>query len=941
MSSGQWSGRDWDSFNWTWGKIDAYDGRSSAQGDGTASAWNSSRGEGDRTDARDASRAFMTSQSNLDFRSWVCYYKCTFCSRTWRSPSSSAMVERKLCSNCRTSVIPFDRILRWSRSCEASARTSSDGWHNYVFVEFDPAFMQYGFEHVSALSQYDYEHECEEHYQLTHSALKCNTKDLKEAAFSAFKIPFIIRRNMNARIAEHIHRALQDKLEKPMTHNASSLAARMSDPSMLKRRKLRFTTSYSVDYECGSVQRVCLVISTEPLPKTRGQSRGQSTRSQAKGLSLKEAQTLARQVDWGSLIAIGGEHAVECCEKCKFYCRPCRLHVAPCVDETFLRLDDIGEETSEDALKCVFPDAVDNVKEVLIGLADDIAAYVNANPEQRKTMADEVRARSAELHYSHVKDQLQNVEGKLARLKLTESCMIEATRASYEQLKRHKEDLENKCRQASHMHTAFSAKVDLHAHASQFIKALPKHAVRAAIVRFGSAERARQAIDCFGRIRAEQAQFEQRYLQVGLMNKRWTTWPSILFLQEVQLVRDSQGPVRSVLNHVIRRHCFGQICKLGANRFKLVMISLPHWLRKAVEEIHKLSAILGSFHVYDTGSLCQVIRPEQVLQMGYVADVGSEHRVRLPSADFGSSNGGGAWSSCVPALSPIDDARSGSSVATKSDGVPFDLPDCDTPSNGNFVQVVEQVCGISDIEALRLFLHTFYAQAEHDPLLNPLLSTSPPCAQIAASSFAGSGDAKDEASAYDLASGLSLTSSASFLSQGKCFLFDTMVLCSNGRLVKAQELYKNAEVQSSQGQLLRVTSFTVHPLQERELVEIHAGGAWLVVTDTHRVMVIKGSSESSEETAPASSIRPGDSVKCDTGVQKVSDIRKYKESVQVVEIGLWPDFPIATHMLPSSAILSKGVRAGRSRAGRREQRRGRAARTNAMPNTDSDLAYPR
>merc|ERR1712032_541806 len=135
-------------------------------------------------------------------------------------------------------------------------------------------------------------------------------------------------------------------------------------------------------------------------------------------------------------------------------------------------------------------------------------------------------------------------------------------------------------------------------------------------------------------------------------------------------------------------------------------------------------------------------------------------------------------------------------------------------------------------------------------------------------------------------------------------------------------------------------SFTVHPLQERELVEIHAGGAWLVVTDTHRVMVIKGSSESSEETAPASSIRLGDSVKCDTGVQKVSAIRKYKDSVQVVELGLLPDFPIATHMLPSSAILSKGVRAGRSRGGRREQRRGKSAQTNAMPNTDSDLAYP-
>merc|ERR1740129_910330 len=110
---------------------------------------------------------------------------------------------------------------------------------------------------------------------------------------------------------------------------------------------------------------------------------------------------------------------------------------------------------------------------------------------------------------------------------------------------------------------------------------------------------------------------------------------------------------------------------------------------------------------------------------------------------------------------------------------------------------------------------------------------------------------------------------------------------------------------------------------------------------THRVMVIKGSSESSEETAPASSIRLGDSVKCDTGVQKVSDVRKYKESVRVVELGLWPDFPIATHMLPSSAILSKGARAGRSRGRTWEQRRGKSARTDVMPNTDSDLAYPK
>lgn len=54
--------------------------------------------------------------------------------------------------------------------------------------------------------------------------------------------------------------------------------------------------------------------------------------------------------------------------------------------------------------------------------------------------------------------------------------------------------------------------------------------------------------------------------------------------------------------------------------FKVVIISLPHWIQKAVQQIHDLAELLGTFCVVSVMPIHQIVDPEELVKLGYVGD---------------------------------------------------------------------------------------------------------------------------------------------------------------------------------------------------------------------------------------------------------------------------------------------------------------------------------
>merc|ERR1712096_69348 len=95
----------------------------------------------------------------------------------------------------------------------------------------------------------------------------------------------------------------------------------------------------------------------------------------------------------------------------------------------------------------------------------------------------------------------------------------------------------------------------------------------------------------------------------------------------------------------------------------------------------------------------------------------------------------------------------------------------------------------------------------------------------------------------------------------------------------------------------------VHPAEDREVVELHAGDASLTVTGSHRVMVQRNGAQ---ETAYAEDLKSGDSVLCVGAVRELDVVRKFTMNTEVVEIVFDPDDAVEAFLLPPNTILTKG-----------------------------------
>jgi len=138
----------------------------------------------------------------------------------------------------------------------------------------------------------------------------------------------------------------------------------------------------------------------------------------------------------------------------------------------------------------------------------------------------------------------------------------------------------------------------------------------------------------------------------------------------------------------------------------------------------------------------------------------------------------------------------------------------------------------------------------------------------------------------------------------RCFLKDTLFKTLSHQLVPAHQLQKHAFVSASSGAPLRVVAITIHPAEERELVEICVRGASLTVTASHRVLV--QDSDGSRRTVLAAELRCEDHVFCSGGPKQLTSLQRFTQILEVVEVAFSPDEPVEAFLLPPHAILTKG-----------------------------------
>merc|ERR1712032_1556019 len=131
--------------------------------------------------------------------------------------------------------------------------------------------------------------------------------------------------------------------------------------------------------------------------------------------------------------------------------------------------------------------------------------------------------------------------------------------------------------------------------------------------------------------------------------------------------------------------------------------------------------------------------------------------------------------------------------------------------------------------------------------------------------------------------------------------------------------------------VLQVTHLTIH--KTKELIELQAGEATLLVTHNHRMLASWPCSEAPRDVQ-AGTLQIGDSVFCkEVGsmrLRQLTDVRVFANDDvehEVYEITFSPDEPVAVFQEPSECLLSKGYK---KKAVRRGLNRGRPQRSDAI-----------
>jgi len=167
--------------------------------------------------------------------------------------------------------------------------------------------------------------------------------------------------------------------------------------------------------------------------------------------------------------------------------------------------------------------------------------------------------------------------------------------------------------------------------------------------------------------------------------------------------------------------------------------------------------------------------------------------------------------------------------------------------------------------------------------------------------------------------------------KGWCFPADVRFRLLGDRLVEARSLKTGDTALSFEDELLSVTSVKID-IAEHPFVQLRTDSAVLTVTDSHRVMVQRGSTP---QTIPAGHLREGDHVLCSKGkVEQLVEIKKYNQHGEVVEVTFRPDRPVEAL---SPAVLSKGH--GWPKTTRRSRRKvdGVAEDLGSIPDTEDSF----
>jgi len=179
--------------------------------------------------------------------------------------------------------------------------------------------------------------------------------------------------------------------------------------------------------------------------------------------------------------------------------------------------------------------------------------------------------------------------------------------------------------------------------------------------------------------------------------------------------------------------------------------------------------------------------------------------------------------------------------------------------------------------------------------VNKLLSSCPPN---------GAASASSELSFKTASSGQSSMLSAH---GPHCFLPNTVLPFSLGNYQSVDTFSEGDTVFSANGTMVKITFLEVHPIADRQCVQLWAGDVTNEFTESHRVSIWRAGRE---QAVRAATLRPGDDVFKSGGVtQKLSDVRFFAKYCQVYEFMFEPDLPVESYpdrAVPPGAILTHG-----------------------------------
>lgn len=111
-----------------------------------------------------------------------------------------------------------------------------------------------------------------------------------------------------------------------------------------------------------------------------------------------------------------------------------------------------------------------------------------------------------------------------------------------------------------------------------------------------------------------------------------------------------------------------------------------------------------------------------------------------------------------------------------------------------------------------------------------------------------------------------------------------------------------------------VVQVLLHPQQRQTFCQLRSAcGSVLLVTDSHRVTVLRGGRK---ETIEAGALRVGQHVCCSSGEQVLIEVERVNLAERVVQITFFPDIDVEVFNV-RSAILTRGHKESQKRRGKK------------------------